>query len=160
MGCLRDCLIVNMMTDFGKSSNMTMETAGGNALVTISYWKDMEHLHAFAHGPAHRLGWDWWVKENRKHPHIGIMHETYAVPKHAWENIYQNFHPIGMCESMRSQMSLILITDVPAAQIKYPVRESKDAPPKLVSTIMKANGSRWRTMTSRMGGEMDEDGEY
>ena len=28
------------------------------AIVTISYWKDIEHLHAFAHGPTHRLGWD------------------------------------------------------------------------------------------------------
>lgn len=126
----------------GKTNPMPMATAGGNALVTISYWKDIEHLHAFALGPTHRLGWDWWAAQNKKYPHLGIMHETYAVPKGAWENIYQNCHPLGM------------------GQIKYPVRESKDAPPKLVGTIMQATGGKWRTMTSRMGGKEDEGGEY
>ena len=48
------------------------------------------------------------------------------------------------------------VTNVPAAQIKYPIRESKDAPLKLVSTITQAKGGRWRTMTSRMGGKEDE----
>lgn len=90
------------MIDLGKANTMQMATAGGNALVTISYWKDIEHLHGFAHGPTHRLGWDWWAAQNKKYPHIGIMHETYAVPKGAWENIYQNCHPIGMGESMLS----------------------------------------------------------
>ena len=102
-GCLaahRDCFVANSVIDLGKSDSMTMATAGGNATVTISYWKDMEHLHAFANGPSHRLGWDWWAAENKKYPHIGIMHETYAVPKDAWENIYWNFQPIGMGESI------------------------------------------------------------
>ena len=54
----------------------------------------------------------------------------------------------------------MILANVPAAQIKYPVRESKDAVPKLVSTIMQAKGGKWRTMTSRMGGEEDEGGEY
>ena len=51
------------------------------------------------------------------------------------------------------------MTDVLTAQIEYPIQESKDAPPKFVSTIMKAKGSKWRTMTGRMGGKVDEDGE-
>lgn len=137
-----------------------MTTAGGNALLTISYWKDIEHLHAFAHGSTHRLGWDWWTAENKKHPHIGIMHETYAVPKGAWENIYQNCQPVGMCESTPSPTFVTTVTNVSTAQIQYPVRESKDAPPKLVSTIMQANGGKWKSMTSRMGGKEDECGEY
>lgn len=87
---------------------MPMATAGGNALVTISYWKDIEHLHAFAQGPTHRLGWDWWAAQNKKYPHLGIMHETYAVPKGAWENIYQNCHPLGMGESTLLQTFLWL----------------------------------------------------
>ena len=52
------------------------------------------------------------------------------------------------------------MTNIHAAQIQYPVRESKDAPPKLVSTIMQAKGGKWRTMTSRMGGKEDEGGDY
>lgn len=54
----------------------------------------------------------------------------------------------------------MVVTNIPAAQIKYPVRDSKDAPLKLVSTIMQAKGGRWRTMTSRMSGKEDEGGEY
>lgn len=46
----------------------------------------------------------------------------------------------------------MIVMNVPAAQIKYPVRESKDAPPKLVDTTMQAKGGKWRTM--------DEGGEY
>ena len=51
----------DLMTDLGKANTMPMATAGGNALVTISYWKDIEHLHAFAQGSTHRVGWDWFV---------------------------------------------------------------------------------------------------
>ena len=71
---------------------------GGIAVVTLSYWKSIEHLHAFAQGPSHKLGWDFWSKTNKQWPHIGIMHETYAVPAGSWENIYQNHHPFGMGE--------------------------------------------------------------
>lgn len=95
---IRDRYGADLTIDLGKANTMPMATAGGNALVTISYWKDIEHLHAFAQGPTHRLGWDWWAAHNKAHPHIGIMHETYAVPKGSWENIYQNCHPIGMGE--------------------------------------------------------------
>lgn len=126
----------------GKATTMPMATAGGNVLVTISYWKSIEHLHAFAHGPTHRLGWDWWAAQNKKYPHIGIMHETYGVPAGGWENIYQNFQPFGM------------------AQIKYPVKDPKEGTSKLVGTIMQAKGSKWKTMTTRMGGEEDGGGEY
>ena len=98
-GDTEDCFVANVMIDLGKANTMPMTTAGGNALVTISYWKDIEHLHAFAQGPTHRLGWDWWAAQNKKYPHIGIMHETYAVPKGAWENVYQNCQPFGMGES-------------------------------------------------------------
>ena len=51
------------------------------------------------------------------------------------------------------------MTNTAAAQIKYPIRESRDAPPKLISTIMQAKGGKWRTMTSRMGGKEDKSGE-
>lgn len=91
------------MIDLGKVDTFPMTTACGDALVTISHWKDIEHLHTFACGPTHRLGWDWWAGQHNKYPQIGIMHETYAVPKGAWENIYQNCHPIGMGESTLSQ---------------------------------------------------------
>ena len=64
--------------------------------LTISYWKTVEHLHAFAHSPAHREGWDWWLKGRKEYPHLGIYHETFAAPAGHWENIYENMVPIGM----------------------------------------------------------------
>ena len=77
---------------------MTPETTDFTLLV-LSYWKDVEALRAFAQGPAHRAGWDWWNKVTRSHPHLGIMHEVFAAPKGHWENIYINFKPFGMGES-------------------------------------------------------------
>ena len=38
-------------------------------------------------------GWNFYVK--RDLPHIGIMHETYIVPKGNYENIYHNFRPFA-----------------------------------------------------------------
>ena len=69
---------------------------GGFGLITLSYWRTFEGLHTFAHAPVHREGWDWWNQITKSHPHMGIMHETYAVPKGRWENVYQAFWPIGM----------------------------------------------------------------
>ncbi|KAL8725571.1 MAG: hypothetical protein Q9166_007273 [cf. Caloplaca sp. 2 TL-2023] len=85
----------------GKSTSFipvpATETSSGPAIITISYWKSIEHLHAFAHGPAHRQGWDWWMNKAReKYPHLGIMHETYEAPRGSWENIYEGFVPVGM----------------------------------------------------------------
>ena len=57
---------------------------------------------------------------------------------------------------LQTQTFHITLANKQAAQIKYPVRESKDAPPKLISTIMQAKGGKWRTMMSRMGGKEDE----
>ena len=56
----------------------------------------MESLQAFATGSVHRAGRDWWNATIKQHPHIGIMHEVYAVPKGHWENIYDNFQPLAM----------------------------------------------------------------
>lgn len=33
-----------------------------------------------------------------EHDHLGIMHEVYAAPAGAWENINVNFVPFGMGE--------------------------------------------------------------
>ncbi|KAK0507188.1 hypothetical protein JMJ35_010226 [Cladonia borealis] len=123
----------------GKSDAMILPTpGGGNALVTMSYWKSIEHLHAFAQGPSHKLGWDWWSMTNKQWPHIGIMHETYAVPAGSWENIYQNHHPIGM------------------AQTKYVINDKESGEKKLVSSFMEAKGGKWKSMLLRMDGERED----
>ena len=73
-------------------------------MVWISYWKDMDHLRAFAHGDAHRAGWDWYNAFSG-HLYIGIMHEIYSVPKGHWENIYHHFRPFGMGMCLRSTLN-------------------------------------------------------
>ncbi|KAI4232347.1 MAG: hypothetical protein LQ349_005082, partial [Xanthoria aureola] len=54
----------------GKSTSFiplpTSPASSGPAIVTLSYWKSIGHLHAFASGPAHRNGWEWWASNARK----------------------------------------------------------------------------------------------
>lgn len=87
------------LTDLGRSSDMlATDDETGNAIITLSYWKSMAYLNAFAQGPAHRAGWEWFNRMTRSHPHLGMMHEVYAMPTGHWENIYKNFTPFGMGE--------------------------------------------------------------
>lgn len=67
-----------------------------NTIATISYWRDLESLHAIAFGPTHRSGWDWWNSTVERHPHLGIFHEVYVVPKGQWTNTYVNFPPFSI----------------------------------------------------------------
>ena len=60
------------------------------------YFRTIEDLHAFAHGPLHRETWDWWNRVTKSYPHLSIMHEVYQSPKKHWENIYINSHPSGI----------------------------------------------------------------
>ena len=69
----------------------------------------MEHLQAFAIGPAHRKGWDLYTATTKQNPHIGIMHETYAVPKGYWETVYLNFKPFGF-GMLHSRLRAVLLT--------------------------------------------------
>lgn len=62
----------------------------------MSYWRDLEGLHAFARSNAHMLGQTGW--NNGKYPYVGIMHETYHAPKGHHEAIYGNFRRWGMGE--------------------------------------------------------------
>ena len=84
-----------MSPDLGKTpALLAMEEDCNNTMVWISYWKSVDHLHAFAQGDVHRAGWDWW-NGNKKYPHIGIQHEMYYAPRGHWENIAYNFRPFG-----------------------------------------------------------------
>ena len=85
--------------DLGRSSDMlATDDEAGNAIITLSYWKSMQHLHEFAQSPVHRSGWEWFDRTTKTHPHLSMMHEVYALPKGHWENIYTNFTPFGMGE--------------------------------------------------------------
>ena len=44
-----------------------------NTLITLSYWRDISSLHAFAHSDIHRKGWDWWNRNGQRLSHLGRL---------------------------------------------------------------------------------------
>ena len=90
----------------------------------------MQHLQDFAFGELHREGWNWWYKIGQQYPHLGIMHETYAVPARSWETVYQQFPPIGL------------------GATKIPVRGKEGL--EWRSPLIQAKGMAWKSMASRM----------
>ncbi|TKA76771.1 hypothetical protein B0A49_08381 [Cryomyces minteri] len=66
-----------------------------SAIMTNFYFRSAADVHTFAHGSAHRAGWDWWNSFVKQHKYLAIMHEVYEAPAGAWENIYWGFEPIG-----------------------------------------------------------------
>ncbi len=114
---------------------------GGSALITISYWRSIDHLHAFAASPIHKEGWEWYGQIQRKWPHIGILHETFEAKKNGWENVYSHSWPVGM------------------GQTKHLVQE-KGQEAKWVNSLMPAVGGKWKTMRNRMGTDEGFDREF
>ena len=95
--------------DLGKAAITTMPTpGGGTALITISYWRSIDHLHAFAASPLHKAGWEWYGSIMKKWPHIGILHETFEAKKRGWENVYKNSWPVGMVRFSLSSFRAIM----------------------------------------------------
>jgi hypothetical protein len=62
----------------------------------IGYFKTMDDLHKFAHGSMHRETWNWWNKNVKNMPHIGVYHEAYDVPAKSWEAIYVQTPKLGL----------------------------------------------------------------
>ena len=62
----------------------------------IAYFESSQALHDYAHGPLHTETMEWWQKQVKNLPHIGIMHEIYTAPKNNWEGVYVNYHPTGL----------------------------------------------------------------
>ncbi|CRG91708.1 hypothetical protein PISL3812_08759 [Talaromyces islandicus] len=77
------------------SSYVGTEASASNEIMTISYWRNIEGIHEFAHSPVHREIWDWWNRTEKQHPYISIMHELYRANglSGAHENIYINCRP-------------------------------------------------------------------
>ncbi|KAI4158534.1 MAG: hypothetical protein L6R39_000512 [Caloplaca ligustica] len=101
-----------------------------NTMVWISYWRSLEDLHLFASGETHRSGWDWYNREQKRYPHIGIQHETYLAPKGHWENIAYNFRPFGI------------------GKTKHAVRNEDET--HFISPLQPTSGAAWKSMKSRM----------
>lgn len=66
-----------------------------NEIMITFYFKSIQHIHDFAHGPVHRNGWNWWNKTVKEHPYLSIWHEVFRAPSGNWESIYVNSRPQG-----------------------------------------------------------------
>ncbi|KAH7374308.1 hypothetical protein BKA66DRAFT_468226 [Pyrenochaeta sp. MPI-SDFR-AT-0127] len=131
----------------GNTPGMVTQDSGerlderGNTTVFLSYWKSLEGLHKFAHAEPHMKGQLWWERgAMEKFPYIGVMHETYEVPKGNWENVFHNFRPFGISNA------------------QYPVKSTNTADSleekktvEWVSGLKSADAREWKTMYGRMG---------
>lgn len=84
------------VTVLGQTSWANTDHRGVPEYLSVQYWRSMEDLHAFAHGPLHREGWEWWNRTVKQHPYLAIYHELYAVSGKHWETIYVNSEPSGL----------------------------------------------------------------
>ncbi|KAM0435347.1 hypothetical protein ACHAPT_003441 [Fusarium lateritium] len=108
------------------------ERSSNNTRLQTYYFRDVESLNRFAHEELHRKVWDWMNKE--KPEHIGIFHETFCVPAHAYETIYLNCHPVLMGraavktkgEDEEAWRNSLVSADVPALKTQW-ARLSRDA---------------------------------
>ena len=56
----------------------------------------MAALHAFAHGKEHREAWNWWNRNVKDMPHLGVYHEAYEIPANHWEAVYLQMPKTGL----------------------------------------------------------------
>lgn len=103
----------------------------------ISYWRSIEHVHAYAHSPLHEKAWLWWDKSLASHKHIGLYHEVFESPKGMWEGIYINFQPtlLGATTYLKKGGEL------KGGQVKH----------EWVSGLLDANRGRMKTSNGRRG---------
>jgi hypothetical protein len=56
----------------GYQSCIGLDSSRSNSLISHYYFRNYEGLHKFAHSGIHRVGWDWWNKTIKEHPHLGM----------------------------------------------------------------------------------------
>lgn len=111
--------------------NFIQSSDSSNSLSLIGYFDSMASLHNFAHGAEHRDAWNWWNKNVKSFPHLGVYHEAYDIPAHHWEAIYLQTPKMGLG----------------ATEVAVGEGEEK----KLVSVLEDARKGIWRTSRGRMG---------
>ncbi|KAI1503397.1 hypothetical protein F5X99DRAFT_375123 [Biscogniauxia marginata] len=75
------------------------EYSHNNTLLSMSYWKTIEDLEAFARRPIHIKSLKFLsyqvLKSDRPHD-LGVLHEVLVCPAGHWEGIYSNIPPWGL----------------------------------------------------------------
>ncbi|KAI2617410.1 hypothetical protein GGR54DRAFT_607648 [Hypoxylon sp. NC1633] len=78
---------------------LPMDFSQNNTMITISYWKTIEDLEAFARRPIHIKAFRYLVKAQTtgsKKDETGVLHEVLYCPPGHWEAVYSNMAPWGM----------------------------------------------------------------
>lgn len=115
-------------TPFFNAGHNTTKTG----ITTIFYFRSMDDVHRYATGVTHTKAVQWWAKNAKNYPHLGIMHELYQVDQGNWENIYANHEPVLF------------------AATQHPVVD-KDGKTQFVSPVVEARTGRLSTTKGRLG---------
>ncbi|MDZ5783362.1 DUF4188 domain-containing protein [Marinococcus luteus] len=73
------------------------------ATMMIQYWNSEEQLLAYAKEPKHLKAWRTFNKRTKGNDAVGIYHETYIVPKGAYESIYVNMPSFGLGKAIGTE---------------------------------------------------------
>ncbi|KAI2604399.1 uncharacterized protein GGS25DRAFT_508101 [Hypoxylon fragiforme] len=106
-----------------------------NTMMYVFYFRDLEGLARFSQSDIHRDAWAWASRTNPKY--IGFFHETFSVPRHAYETVYVNMPRTLLGDAM-------VCCEVDDADGQEEDRE-------WVRTLVDAGNSRLQTMWGRMG---------
>ena len=126
-------------------------TAQNPELLNVSYWRDLDAVHAFAHSPLHRAAWDYWNRTFKAHPYLGVHHEVYEADAGRWESVYANFQPTGL-----GATSYLRRPDGPKGSLDGGVVADE-----WVTPLLPANKGKLSTSVGRLGrGKGDENDKY
>ena len=70
----------------------------GRTIIMVQYWRSLDQLmdYATSKSHAHLPAWRAFNKAARDNQAVGIWHETYAISKGHYENIYANMPAFGL----------------------------------------------------------------
>ncbi|MEV3860986.1 DUF4188 domain-containing protein [Streptomyces sp. NPDC050095] len=106
------CAMPMMLRELGKDRglgllNFFLGTASPRTYYVVQYWESKEKLLAYA-AASDKRHQPWWARLNRyvrkSGGHVGLWHETYAVPGGSYETIYFDMpaHGLGKAYGVRS----------------------------------------------------------
>jgi hypothetical protein len=114
-----------------------------NTMLLTFYFRDVEGLHKFAHGPLHRRAWDGYQKGKEWNKNIGIFHETYLIQPGGHENVYVNAYPVLLGR----------------ATVRASTKDGEKYVNTLVSADMPALKTQWARLGRDANGKVKNEGE-
>ena len=73
----------------------------GRTVMVVQYWRNFEHLHAYAHAKdlEHLPAWAAFNRKIGGNGSVGIFHESYLVKAGQYECVYANMPLIGLAKA-------------------------------------------------------------